>query len=244
MDIKQAKLILQKINRLYDTMTLDDRVDEFEQDLMLAYIKQLYDSFSNEKEVIPQPIQRRKPPQLVNGTQSSIAPVVEETPPPPPPAEPEIPRASTKVNPVVVEEEEEIELHEAVIPASEPIYEQSNPEEPLAAKSNPVIPSLDKKVAKLFEFEIGSDLSDRLSLQPIADLTKAFGINEKMLSINELFGKDAVFFEGILERLNRLSNFNDAKYVLAQIADKYGWAEEDKRKKAIIFIKKVYRKYL
>ena len=51
MNIKQANIILEKINRLYKSMTLDpSNIDEFEQDLMLSYIRQLHQAFSpNEK---------------------------------------------------------------------------------------------------------------------------------------------------------------------------------------------------
>jgi len=245
MDLKQAKLILEKINRLYDTMTMDDKVDEFEQDLMLAYIKQFYDSFAPEEAIVPKPIKRNKPPSLTE-TKPSPAPdptpepevinIVEEVPVPPPAAE--IPSESNQFAPEVVEVEEEI-VPEPSIQAAAPVRQ-----EPAQVKVNPVVPSMDKKIAELFELDHGNDLSERLSLQPIKDLTKAFGINERMLTINELFGQDNSFFEAIIERLNRLPNFDEAKYVLAQVAEKHGWSNADKRKKAIIFIKQIYRRYL
>ncbi len=239
MDLKQAKLILEKINRLYDTMTMDDKVDEFEKDLMLAYIRQFYSSFDPKDEIAPQPIQRNKSAPVVD-TKATVAPeeviLVEDIPTPPTPIE--IPRESNQITPEVIIEEEE-EIAEIAVEAAIPAVQ-----EPAAAKVNPVVPSMDKKIAELFELDHGNDLSERLSLQPIKDLTKAFGINEKMLTINELFGQDNTFFEAIIERLNRLPNFEEAKYVLAQVADKHGWSDANKRKKAIIFIKQIYRRYL
>ena len=242
MDLKQAKLILEKINRLYETMTLDSKVDEFEQDLMLAYVKQLYDSFSDNPDTTPQPIKRRKPPVISKKKEPKINYIIEEeeeeTPPSAGRPEMEIPKESTEIPPEPVEEEEvELELQEAFHAPK-----QVKPSTP--SKPTPVYPSMDKKVAAIFEFESGSEISDKLGLQPINDLTKAFGINEKILTINELFGKDQTFYEGIMERLNRLANFDEAKYVLAQIAEKNGWAEADKKKKAVVFVKKVYRRYL
>ena len=239
MDLKQAKLILEKINRLYDTMTMDDKVDEFEQDLMLAYIKQFYDSFAPEEVAIPKPIQRNKPPKL-SESKANPAPdeviLVEEIPTPPPPIE--IPSESNQYVPAVIVEEEE-EVAEPAMEAATPLQQDR-----VQVKVNPVVPSMDKKIAALFELDHGNDLSERLSLQPTKDLTKAFGINERMLTINELFGQDNTFFEAIIERLNRLPNFEEAKYVLAQVAEKHGWSNADKRKKAMIFIKQVYRRYL
>lgn len=46
MNIEQADRILKKINLLFETMALDDKIDVFEQDLMLSYIRQLREAFS------------------------------------------------------------------------------------------------------------------------------------------------------------------------------------------------------
>ena len=46
MNIEQADRILKKINLLFETMALDDKIDVFEQDLMLSYIRQLKEAFT------------------------------------------------------------------------------------------------------------------------------------------------------------------------------------------------------
>jgi hypothetical protein len=46
MNIEQAERVLKKINLLFETMTLDDKVNVFERDLMLSYIRQLEEAFS------------------------------------------------------------------------------------------------------------------------------------------------------------------------------------------------------
>ncbi len=46
MNIEQAERILKKINRLFETMALDDKIDVFEQDLMLSYVRQLKEACS------------------------------------------------------------------------------------------------------------------------------------------------------------------------------------------------------
>ena len=46
MNIEQADLILKKINRLFESMSLDNKVDVFEQDLMLSYVRQLKEAFT------------------------------------------------------------------------------------------------------------------------------------------------------------------------------------------------------
>jgi hypothetical protein len=49
MNIEQADRILKKINRLFETMAVDDKIDVFEQDLMLSYIRQLKEACSTTK---------------------------------------------------------------------------------------------------------------------------------------------------------------------------------------------------
>jgi hypothetical protein len=46
MNIEQADRMLKKINLLFETMALDDKIDVFEQDLMLSYIRQLKEAFT------------------------------------------------------------------------------------------------------------------------------------------------------------------------------------------------------
>ena len=194
MDLREAKLILEKINRLFESMSLDERkIDSFEQDLMMSYTKQFYDSFKYEQaETIPQPIRRKSPPALVE--EKPVAP----TPPAP------IAKAEPKPVPKA-EEELTIAIPEAVrktvtAPAEKVAVTAPAVEKPTPA---PVAPPVVKKVkpiiapnlADLFEFNSTNELSDKLSQQPIPDLTKAIGINERILTINELFDKDSVFFE-------------------------------------------------
>lgn len=241
MDLREAKLILEKINRLFDSMSLDERkIDSFEQDLMLSYTKQFYDSFSYEKDnPVPQPIKRKAPPKIVV---EQSAPIV--TPPPP--------------QPIVVKKDPVPEKVEIVQPKMEPAVVAPNPAPvaPAAAVASaptpppaPVIvkktaPKLAPNIEALFSTEDANELSHKLSQQPIADLTKAIGINERILTINELFDKDTVFFTEIMKKINNLSSFDDAKKILVQLAQKFDWVAEDKKKKATIFIKLVRRRFL
>jgi len=89
MNLKQAEIVLEKITRLYESMKLDERnIDVFEQDLMLSYIRQLYESFSPEK-----PVAKRIHPVLPpKETASTPKPVAKEPVKAPPVAKVETPK--------------------------------------------------------------------------------------------------------------------------------------------------------
>jgi len=124
-------------------------------------------------------------------------------------------------------------------PIPDPIPEPINIPKPAS-----VGPSVSTKVASLFQFDEVTEISQKLSQSPIKDLKKAIGINEKILTVNELFGKNSGFYDEIITRLNDSSNFEEAKNILVQVADQNDWASDGLKKKAIIFIKKVRRRYL
>ena len=51
MDIKKTKILLEKINSLYKSIRLDDGpLAGIERDLMLSYLRQLYDEFQQPAE--------------------------------------------------------------------------------------------------------------------------------------------------------------------------------------------------
>ena len=230
MDLQQAKLILDKINRLFKSMQLDERnIDVFEQDLMLSYVKQLYDAFDDGETAMPpaikrtisrrvRPVIKEKTPPQVEEIEEIEAPVTiirEQAPPPPPPVAREAPKVETPPPPP------------APKPTPPPPKPKSNPEHEV-----------------LFEQQEAKELSERLSSQPIRDLNKAMGINEKILTINELFDKNNQAYNDAVNQLNTLRNFEDAKEILSNLAEKYDWTERNKKKKAQVFIKLVRRRYL
>ena len=94
MNIKQANIILEKINRLYKSMTLDpSNIDDFEQELMLSYIRQLHVAFSTDEK------SEKKP-------KTSLPPIV-NFPKPEPKVEPKAePKIEATPEPKVVKKEE------------------------------------------------------------------------------------------------------------------------------------------
>lgn len=66
------------------------------------------------------------------------------------------------------------------------------------------------------------------SSQPVRDLTKAVGINDKFLFINELFRGDRNMFDRSVKTINECGNFSEADYWIGrELKIKLGWQESD-----------------
>ncbi|MEL6865176.1 MAG: hypothetical protein AAFP19_12185 [Bacteroidota bacterium] len=265
MDLQQAKIILEKINRLYKSMVLDEKhVDVFEQDLMLSYIRQLYSSFSDEdiKKISranrPQPLTELSPPPPPPATTKPVQRVVREVAPPPPP-KPVAPKVEVAPPPPAPVTPPPAPVTPPPAPVASPTPKAPAPkvEEAPVVVAKPAAPPVKKVVerpstkgvdlseyADLFEQKEAKELSEKLSEQPIKDLSKAMGLNDKYLTLNELFGGDQKVFDETIKALNGMSNFDEAKaYLAANIAGKYDWSNKNKKKKARHFIKLVRRRY-
>ena len=99
-------------------------------------------------------------------------------------------------------------------------------------------------LAKLFNFKKATELSERLSESPVADLNKAMSINDRLLYINELFGRDRTALDESLQLLNRFDAFEAARGFLINLAEQYRWGHEERIEIAQAFVKLVRRKYL
>jgi len=101
------------------------------------------------------------------------------------------------------------------------------------------------EIEELFYFQEARELSDRLSLSPIADLNKALGINDRLLTVNELFGGDYAFFDESFRKLNSMSSFEEAKsYLKENVVEDQDWLNPGKKEKAKRFIKFIKRRYI
>ncbi len=250
MNLQQAKIILEKINRLYQSMTLDAaNIDVFEQDLMLSYVVQLHDAFStDEQKKLKKRTTRRPKPQIPE--------VYKAEPPSPPPAPPKPEPVAVKKAPAPVAQPEPVAPQASAPvspPAPEPVQKPTPPPAPVPTpevkKPTPPPPAPPKPQINpdhdvLFEQKEARELSEKLSSQPIGDLNRAMGINERFLTINELFDRDNQAYQNAINKLNGLNSFEEAKSVLSELAEKHDWTKRGKKKKAQVFIKLVRRRYL
>jgi hypothetical protein len=264
MSLQQSKILLDKINSLYQNITIDGEISSIERDLMLSYVRQFYEAIleaSESKVVIPPP-----PPAPKAVPMEVVAPKIEVPPPPPPVVEPipvfVPPVVATVIEPKVEPKVEVIapppppKVEEVVVvppPKVEvvppPVVETPPPPKPIiekpAAKGSqkPLIKPLVEAVGQdeLFEEKMSKELSDKLGELPIADIRKGMGLNERIIFLNELFEGNAPAFDNAINNLNNAADFNVAQVELKTLFGRYGWALKEKHAKA--FIRLVKRRH-
>jgi hypothetical protein len=243
MNVQQAKILLEKINALYKSISMgNDGPSAIERDLMLSYLRQMYEA-------------------CLPGNSETAAPTREEAPAAKAPAPKPEPAPRTYTAPRVVEIPESLREISTPEPAAKtpppsppapkpeprpeprPTPEPVQPAAPVAAtaggndRHNP-------KIEALFRFGTAKELSEKLSERPVPDLTRAMAINDKLLYINDLFGKDQNAMDESLKLLNKFDSMDEAKSLLRNLAEQYNWIDEEKVESAQSFIKLVRRKYV
>ncbi len=77
---------------------------------------------------------------------------------------------------------------------------------------------------KLAANQSGDNLAKKLSMQPIADLKTAIGINQKFLFMNDLFKGEHDDFHKAIDNINNMDSINDAQaYISDSLMSKYDW---------------------
>ncbi len=256
MDLQQARILVRKINSLFKSMEMDGspQPTPIERDLMLSYLRQLYQSFLDDVVDV--------------GKITVSAPLVEipvskpEPKPEPEPVKPayEAPKAYVppvvNVAPPIVETAPVVEIREeprVYIPPVEtpkpPVVEVKPEPIPVTPPPPTVTPtpstgSSNSRVEALFSFKKATELSEKLSEMPIPDLTKGMSINDRLLYMNELFGRDMSKLDEVLRALNNLPSLDSAKSYLMGVATQFNWGDEDRSEIAQSFIKLVRRRFV
>jgi hypothetical protein len=258
---------LLKISALTDGGETPDKLSSLERDLLLGYIRELYEI------VLEMPESRTSNVSIQEKTSAPfVKPISEmphdatgiishlETVSVPEPVvkheEQKIPAANLVVESVVVPEvPQQVVLQDKVsVPTVKAIPEMPHdatsivaPMETVsatAAKASMVALQSDA-VNEIFAVGVISDLSGKLANAPISDLSKAMGINERMFTQQELFGNDAQAFANTLKKMNSCDSFEEARqYLLDHVIYTYDWTSEAKIKKASTFVRLVRRRYL
>ncbi|MEO7175585.1 MAG: hypothetical protein ABIV51_06985 [Saprospiraceae bacterium] len=142
---------------------------------------------------------------------------------------------SSEIEELAVEEEiKPIEVDEIPIePQSEPI---------------PTVPNLNFYPAHhqaLYDLQDSGLLVEKFNSIPITDLYKAWGLNDKILTINTLFDGSVQAFESTLNSLNQVRNFDEAKQFLSQyVIEKFDWTKSTRLDKAQQFLRTIRRRYM
>ncbi|MFQ5448044.1 MAG: hypothetical protein ACE5FF_14045 [Saprospiraceae bacterium] len=237
MDLQKAKILLEKINALYNSMSADEKnISNIERDLMKSYVQQFYDTLLAGAEAAPK--QTPAPVEIIKTT-----PKVSLRKQAPPPKAEEVAKAPevTPVRPAPAPEKEAPRPKKEA-PAPTPVVTKP------AAPSPIPVPLPNTKVSagleELFSFGSAKELSEKLSELPITDIKKAMGLNERIFTVNELFGGKQAAFDETLNALNQLKSFEEAKqYLMQNAATQFDWAAKTRKNKAKTFIKLVKRRF-
>ncbi|CAN5550992.1 hypothetical protein BH11BAC3_BH11BAC3_23850 [soil metagenome] len=90
--------------------------------------------------------------------------------------------------------------------------------------------SVESEIASLNDRlkEIKIEISEKLTDQPVKDLKKAIGINDRFLYINDLFRGDEAMYERSIKTINSFSIWAEAEYwIRRELKTKLGWSDED-----------------
>ena len=231
MDIKESALILNKINSLHQVIVQNNgKISSIEKDLMLDYIRNLYDLFlSNANGTADQ--LKQSPTHSPSTTQPSFEIVA-------PPNNP----------PKFIEIDDNEETKDWAVSQDLPKNQPTPPPPPKPEFTSTFKESSTKKtdnniIETLFEQKKATDLSEKLSESPINDLTRAMSINDRLLYMNELFGRDIEALNETLKLLNKYDSLDQAKGLISNLAEQYKWMDEEKVEIAQNFIKLIRRKY-
>lgn len=239
MNHKKIKKQIKKINSFFESITDDDEISKIEKDLLLSYIRKLYESvLDHDDYVVAKPLKEAKP--------SKPAPVKKKAP-----------AAVSKRKPFERTEMVEtiVEEVKSTLPAQEEVVKEAVtakapavPEKTTKAHASVGLETskveMSDKMASIFEKSGVTEISDRLGNLPLKDLTKAMGINERMFTIKELFGGNQDKFKTVMSDINKLSGYDEAKeYLISGIATELEWDSESNYKKADKFVKLVQRRF-
>ncbi len=252
MDSKKANQLLERVNALHRSLhpsTAEGQdISAIERDLMLSYLRQLYELYLRESPLsassaspkpaetsiptaeIPSPPPPQAPPSIPTEMASIAVPAASPSPQSPPSSPPiaETPIAETPIAKAPI----------AMTPIAETTASPTPPSAPPPYKAKH--PKLDQ----LFAQPATKELSERLAQQPLKDLTRALTINNRVQYANTLFAGNSDLMNSVLMRLNQLDSMANARPDLEELALSFNWTEEEKIPVAQDFIKLVNRRYV
>jgi hypothetical protein len=226
MDKEKARVLIHKINALYKNIDANTPgVSPLERDLMLSYLRQFYETIALSQSQNKAPVKEVQPV-------LEVPPLKEEQP--------------IKEVQSLNEEKRETGLlgRERGVANFEPEKKVSEPVAP-PLTPQPAEPLSDKELDHLFIWQEPSNLAERLASQAISNLSfSTFSMNERLLYINDLFGKNNAEMEEAIKMLNNFTHFDQAKVFLLNIGRQHDWQKEERKEAAKSFINTVRRRFL
>ena len=222
-----------------------NELSRLEKDLLKSYVVQLYDILVSEEAASETVPDTRHETPLIKTPRIEVPVYVPE----PPRTEPSKPIfeeiKKTPVPELKVEEPEpainvhKIEPKTVRIPMVEPVKETIT-----SNINNPDTHTLRESLSKLFELSKVEEMADRFAHVPVANIETALGLNERIFTLNQLFGGDKALFDLTCSQLNNLTSFEEAKTLLINgPAVHFKWYDPERTKMAEQFIRIVARRY-
>ena len=252
MDLTKAQYLLLKIQTFLE-MGNGHELSRLEKDLMKSYIRQLYDAVSEDElssvgktfnQMEAEPVRETIEPEIVAPKKVS----------PPPVAPIIVDNSSANRHEPAVKEEAPAPQASYAAPEPEVIIEQKATSAQ-ATKEVPLTPPVESSsvepkggasedLLRLFELSHPKEMDSRFSHVPIDDIASALGLNERIFTLNVLFGGDTDLFDSTCAKLNNLNSFSEATGILLNgPALKYNWADRESVKMAEHFIRTLARRY-
>lgn len=226
---------IRKISLLLETFEDGNQISALEKDLLLSYIKDLYDmvldTSVSRNEVRTEARDIQVIPEDLGGPSDKISPI----------PSPKIQEREVHKEPVVTE---------VTVPLPQKKEAVQNTVSVADTVKIPVVKPTgthlsQEAMEEIFKEEKVSELSDKLSMSHIDDIRKGLGLNERLFTQKELFGDNSSHFNEVLDTLNKMSTYDEAKtYLLNNVIPVYHWDSEGKVKKAATFIKLVKRRFI
>lgn len=246
MNITKSKVLLKKINAIHESAeAFEGQFSALEKDLFLQYLRELYECISRAEQDVDSNAARHTLQKQVHTRQDNAVPAPVQ----------KAPRVQLQqAPPIQIEEKQEspveevreiVEEYKAFTPSNG--QSQKVRQEEVMVKERPKEEKveIDPSLEDLFDSCAIPDQSQRFANGPVRDLLRSMGINERILTINELFKGEQQVFQDTLAKLNSFSSYEEARsFLIRGAAKKYNWSENKRLKKAEVFLRLVRRRYL
>lgn len=234
MNIKKVRKQLKKINTLFSAIDEEGKANAIETDLLKSYVLSLYEQVMDKAEKIEVKSQTKVVVKKEKSNKKEPDSIFTER----------IEEKIAEKEPIQAIVEQEFRAVKNGAMATGSVESVIDLEEKTESEEAPE-PEVDALYDLLFQSDNSNELSSKLSNLPIADLNKAFGLNEKIFNINELFNGNTSIYQHTIDQLNGFNSIEDAKeYLVKDIVNQYDWLEDHKIKKAAQFIRVIHRRYM
>jgi hypothetical protein len=234
MNIDKIERRLKKINSVLEIFKEDNKLTRIEKDLLLGYVRELYDLILlNDEENLQKEIEKIE---NTIPTASIIAEIKNPT------IEEEIVIDTKQID--LLKEETLAPIVEVQETLLEPVKQLTDSELKVVEQSHSQKTKYPQELEEIFEIDKYADVSEKLGMSKITSIIDAIGLNDKLLMTKELFNGNGELFMTILNKIEKAEHYEIAKsIILDEVAIPMKWVETDKLEKAESLAQLIWRKF-